>query len=79
MEYRHGAHTVFTIHLHLVWTTKYLESIMTGEVRLRIRELIRQLCREEDTESHEARTQTQIFVRLVWHDKHCNIYDLMMN
>jgi len=23
-EYRRGAHTVYEIHLHLVWTTKYL-------------------------------------------------------
>jgi putative transposase len=43
-EYRHGAHTVFKIHLHLVWTTKYRKPIMTGEVGLRVRELIRQIC-----------------------------------
>jgi REP element-mobilizing transposase RayT len=28
MGYRHGAHTVFEIHLHLVWTTKYRKPVM---------------------------------------------------
>lgn len=41
---RHGAHTVFKIHLHLVWTTKYRKPAMTGEVGVRVRELIRQIC-----------------------------------
>jgi len=43
-EYRHGAHTVFRIHLHLVWTTKYRKPLMSGEVGLRLRELIREIC-----------------------------------
>ena len=43
-DYRHGAHTVFRIHLHLVWVTKYRKPVMTGEVGLRIRELIREIC-----------------------------------
>lgn len=50
MGYRHGSHTVFEIHLQLVWTTKYRKPIMRGEVANRVRELIRQGCREEDTE-----------------------------
>ncbi len=50
MGYRHGAHTVFEIHLHIVWTTKYRKPILTGAVAQRVRELIRQVCRDEDTE-----------------------------
>lgn len=49
-EYRHGAHTVFAIHLHLVWTTKYRKGVLSGEVGKRVREIIRQVCREEDVE-----------------------------
>lgn len=67
MEYRHGAHTVFTIHLHLVWTTKYRKAIMTGEVGFRIRELIRQICREEDTEilkGHVSKDHVHLFVSI---------------
>ncbi len=50
MEYRHGAHTKFEIHVHIVWVTKYRKPIMTGEVGSRVRELIRQVCRDEDVE-----------------------------
>ncbi len=50
MDYRHGSHTVFQIHLHLVWVTKYRKPILTGEVGLRVRELIRQICRDEEIE-----------------------------
>ena len=47
-EYRHGAHSVFEIHLHLVWTTKYRKRIMAGEVGLRVRELTREVCRQHE-------------------------------
>ena len=47
-EYRHGAHSVFEIHLHLVWTTKYRKRILAGEVGLRVRELTREVCRQHE-------------------------------
>ena len=47
-EYRHGAHSVFEIHLHLVWTTKYRKRILAGEVGLRVRELIREVSRRHE-------------------------------
>ena len=50
MDYRHGAHTKFEIHVHIVWVTKYRKPIMAGEVGSRVRELIRQVCRDEDVE-----------------------------
>jgi putative transposase len=43
-EYRRGAHTVYEIHLHLVWTTKYRKPVLIGEVATRVRDLIRELC-----------------------------------
>ena len=50
MDYRHGAHTKFEIHVHIVWVAKYRKPIMAGEVGSRVRELIRQVCRDEDVE-----------------------------
>jgi len=50
MDYRHGSHTVFRIHLHFVWVTKYRKPILKGEVGIRTRELIRQICRNEEVE-----------------------------
>jgi putative transposase len=43
-EYRRGAHTVYEIHLHLVWTTKYRKPILSGEVATRVRDLVREIC-----------------------------------
>ena len=47
-EYRRGAHSVFEIHLHLVWVTKYRRKVLTGEVALRVRDVLRQICGDHD-------------------------------
>jgi len=44
MEYRHGSHTKFKIEYHFVWATKYRYKVLTNEIGLRLRELIRQTC-----------------------------------
>ena len=64
-EYRHGAHTVFRIHLHLVWVTKYRKPVMTGEVGLRLRELLREICGHQEVtivKGHVARDHIHLFV-----------------
>jgi putative transposase len=43
-EYRHGPHSVFEIHLHLVWVTKYRKPVLAGAVGVRVRDLIREIC-----------------------------------
>ena len=48
-DYRRGAHSVFEVHLHLVWVvTKYRRKVLTGEVALRVRDLLRQICGDQD-------------------------------
>ena len=44
MDYRYGSHTVDTIEYHFVWVTKYCYKVLTGDVALRVRELVRQTC-----------------------------------
>ena len=44
MEYRYGSHTVFNIEYHFVGVTKYRYKVLTEDVGLRVRELIRQSC-----------------------------------
>ncbi len=41
-----GAYTVFYHRYHIIWITKYRYQVMTGELRLRLREIIRQACAE---------------------------------
>ena len=44
MDYRYGSHTVYNIEYHFVWVTKYRYQVLEGEVKLRVRELVRQTC-----------------------------------
>ena len=46
VEYRHGSHTVFSIHLHIVWITKYRHQVLKGEVAERVRDIVREVCRQ---------------------------------
>jgi putative transposase len=43
-EYRHGTHSVFRLHVHLVWITKYRKPVMRGDCAARLRDLARQIC-----------------------------------
>jgi putative transposase len=36
-DYRHGSHTVFSIHLHVVWIAKYRHKVRRGAVAERVR------------------------------------------
>ncbi len=44
MDYRYGSHTVYNIAYHFVWVTKYRDKVLTGDVALRVRDLVRQTC-----------------------------------
>ena len=44
-SYRKGSHTVWDCKYHVVWITKYRYPVMTGDVALRARHLIREICR----------------------------------
>ena len=46
MVYSKGCHTVFYHRYHVVWATKYRYDVLRGELRLRIRDIIRQTCKE---------------------------------
>ena len=41
---RKGSHTVYQLHAHIVWSTKYRYEVLKGDIQLRCRELIRQTC-----------------------------------
>ncbi len=44
MNYRTGSHTKYKIEYHFVWITKYRYQVLTGEIAVRLRELVRQTC-----------------------------------
>lgn len=49
-KYRLGAHTKSDLKVHLVWLPKYRKPVLTGEVAVRVRDLIRQIAAEHELE-----------------------------
>jgi putative transposase len=50
MKYRTGSHTKYKIEYHFVWVTKYRYQVLVGDVGLRVRELVRQTCEQQEIE-----------------------------
>src|SRR5215472_2609250 len=66
-DYRRGAHTVFEIHLHLVWITKYRRPALSGEVATRVRDLIRDICGQHEVKimkGHVPKDHVHLFVSI---------------
>ena len=49
-NYRTGSHSRYDLKYHFVWVTKYRKQILVGEVGLRLRELVREICRTNEIE-----------------------------
>lgn len=48
--YRKGSHTVYRLHVHFVFVPKYRKPVLRGDVGLRVRDLIREICNARDYE-----------------------------
>ena len=47
-EYREGSHSRYDLKIHVVWITKYRKKILVGDVAVRVRELMREICLAND-------------------------------
>ena len=64
-HYRTTSHSRFDIKLHFVWVTKYRKPLLLGEVAIRLRDIIRQICVENEVEilkGHVSREHVHLFV-----------------
>src|ERR1044071_6270810 len=43
-ENRHGAHTLTRLTAHLVWVTKYRYPVLAGDIKVRCKDLLVQIC-----------------------------------
>ena len=48
MENRIGSHTTSRVSAHIIWCTKYRYKILEGDVQVRCRDLLVQVCNSED-------------------------------
>ena len=61
------ARTVFEIHLHLVWITKYRRPALQGEVATRVRDLIRDICGQHEVsimKGHVSKDHVHLLISL---------------
>ena len=49
-RYARGAHTVLDAQYHFVWKTKYGYPVLRGDIGLRVRSIIREVCSEKGME-----------------------------
>lgn len=49
-NYRKSSHCTYDIKYHLVWITKYRKPVITGQIAIRTRELIRIICQSNEVE-----------------------------
>ena len=64
-HYRLGAHTKSDLKVHVVWIPKYRKSVLTGEVAVRVREIVRQIAAEHELEiisGKVARDHVHVFL-----------------
>ena len=47
-EQRTNGHTVSRLSAHIVWVTKYRYAVLTGDIKLRCRSILIQICNAED-------------------------------
>jgi REP-associated tyrosine transposase len=47
-RYRLGSHAKYDLKVHLVWCPKYRKRVLTGQVAIRVRDLLRQIAAEKE-------------------------------
>ncbi len=69
-HYRKTSHSTYDCKYHIVWITKYRKKVMVGILGERVRELIRQICKEQDVEilqGHVSKDHVHLFVSVPPH------------
>lgn len=58
VQYIHGSHSTLYLKYHLIWCTKYRYKILTGDVAIRTRELIRQIALRNEVSIEKGHVST---------------------
>ena len=64
-HYRKTSHGVYDIKFHVVWITKYRKPVLRGDVAIRLRDLIREICKAMDVEiikGHVSKDHVHILI-----------------
>ena len=66
-NYRKSARCTYDIKYHLVWITKYRKPVITGQIALRTRELIRMICQSNEAAGHVGSDHIHLLVSVPPH------------
>ena len=69
-NYRKTSHTTYDCKYHIVWITKYRKRVLEGWSAERVRDLLRQICKENEVEiikGHASRDHIHLFVSVPPH------------
>jgi len=69
-HYRKTSHAVYDFKVHLVWITKYRKPVLFGDVAVRLRDLVREICKSLDIEilkGHLSKDHVHLFVSMPPH------------
>ena len=64
-NYRKTSHTTYDCKYHIVWITKYRKKVLSGQVGIRVRELVIEVCKRNNVEilrGHVSRDHVHLFV-----------------
>jgi|SRR5665811_868086 len=69
-NYRKSSHSLYDCKYHIVWITKYRKPILSGMIADRVREILRQICKEHDVEiikGHISKNHIHMFLSVPPH------------
>ena len=69
-NYRKTSHTTYDYKYHIVWITKYRKRVLEGLLAERVRDLLRQICKENEVEiikGHVSKDHIHLFVSVPPH------------
>ena len=69
-NYRQSSHATYDLKYHLVWITKYRKKVLGGKIGERTRELIRQVCKNNEIEiiaGHVSKDHVHLLVSVPPH------------
>ena len=69
-SYRKTSHSKYDLKGHLIWVTKYRYAVLVDRVRLRIRDLLRQICDANDIQiirGHVGKDHVHMYISFLPH------------
>ena len=76
-HYRTTAHSKYDLKVHVVFIPKYRKQILAGEVAITVRDLIRQICSENDVEIISGKVAKDHVHLFVSYSPHLSVSKMM--